>query len=98
MSILDVVRPRPADRAWSLAPLAVFARRLLPNPSYAVGMAILLPIVLLAVAAPRLPIADPLKPHVLLSFTPAWPYRSLEPLTMAPMEPMPRYVLYRRPW
>jgi len=42
----------------------------LPNPSYLVGAAILVPIVALAVAAPWLPIADPLKPHVLLSFSP----------------------------
>jgi peptide/nickel transport system permease protein len=41
-----------------------------PNPSYLAGAAILAPVVVLALAAPVLPLADPLKPHVLLSFTP----------------------------
>lgn len=43
-------------------------RHVIPNPSYVAGAAILLPIVLLALAAPVLPIANPLKPHVLDSF------------------------------
>ena len=42
--------------------------RLLPNRSYVIGAAILLPIVFLAFAAPLLPMADPLKPRVLDSF------------------------------
>lgn len=40
----------------------------IPNPSYAAGAAILLPIIFFALAAPVLPIANSLKPHVLNSF------------------------------
>jgi peptide/nickel transport system permease protein len=64
------IRALPERPAIGLSRIPAGLRRLFPNPSYAAGAAILLPIIILAVLAPRLPLADPLKPNVLFSFHP----------------------------
>ncbi|HTE86670.1 MAG TPA: ABC transporter permease [Dehalococcoidia bacterium] len=68
--MVDVSRSLPTGPALGLDQLRAGVRRVLPNASYTAGAAILLPVVLLALTAPWLPIADPLKPHVLPSFSP----------------------------
>jgi peptide/nickel transport system permease protein len=70
MRIADLPRAAPVPLLTRVTAAVEWLRERLPNPSYVAGAAILVPIVALALAAPRLPIADPLKPHVLLSFSP----------------------------